>query len=139
MTEDSEDEKASEASEDGDEEDEDGNDDVSESLEVWNENTSLLSWSVGQELGFAGGGKHNVGGTTCVFSCGCNFGHVTLIEEDKEDWPNIAAGVGVEIRGLGEKPSPDLQVLESRARGISIEIKMKDTKNTWVRQNTCQT
>ena len=99
MTEDSEDEKASEASEDGDEEDEDGNDDVSESLEVWNENTSLLSWSVGQELGFAGGGKHNVGGTTCVFSCGCNFGHVTLIEEDKEDWPNIAAGVGV--RGLG--------------------------------------
>ena len=46
ITEDSEDEKASEASEaseDGDEEDEDGNDDVSESLEVWNENTSLLS------------------------------------------------------------------------------------------------
>ena len=122
MTEDSEDEKASEASEDGDEEDEDGNDDVSESLEVWNENTSLLSWSVGQELGFAGGGKHNVGGTTCVFSCGCNFGHVTLIEEDKEDWPNIAAGVGVET-GFGwtffsEKPSPGSW---KQSRGISIE------------------
>ena len=75
----------SEASDDGEEEEEE-EEEESESLasfELWNENTSSLSWPIGI---FAGGGKDNFGGFThCVSFRGCNFGHMTLVEEDKED------------------------------------------------------
>jgi hypothetical protein len=75
----------SEASDDGDEEEEEEEDESESlaSLELWNENTSSLSWPIGI---FAGGGKDNFGGFTPIgIFAGCNFGHMTLVEEDKED------------------------------------------------------
>ena len=74
----------SEASDDGEEEEEEEEEEESESLasfELWNENTSSLSWPIGI---FAGGGKDNFGGFSVSFR-GCNFGQMTLVEENKED------------------------------------------------------